>query len=216
MGKTKKTHKKAFQGLSKRTRLFVLPLMIFISLGAIILAVLTILVMPRVNPGAQRGVGADGFQAYVEAQSDMGIGNVVDKAVVTKALSGEAKSVDDVQVSKVMNLNGTRGQTATFPFTRMDGAQASVYVDLMFFKNQETLDTANITAATIKINAIHGHPAYLMHAQTIGSDREYRLMVVNGLQAYKFVMTQPVGDIKINEVTALAIMQKIAESAKFL
>lgn len=204
-----------FKGLSKRARLFVLPLMIFVGAGAVILAIITIIVMPKVNPGAQRGVGANGFQAYVEQNGDLGIAKLVTKDEVAKALGDKAKSVDGAQVSKVMNIDGSRGQTATYSFVRTDGKKSSLYVDLMFFKNQPTLDAAHVTTATAKAGTISGRQAYYLHAQTLGSDREYRLMVVDGLKVYKFVIVQPRTSIAISEVSALASLKKLAQSARF-
>jgi len=203
-----------FKTLSRRTRLVVLPLFALIGIGAVVLAVITIIVMPRVNQGSQRGVGADGFRAYLEENSTLGIDKVATKNQVITCLGAKAKSVDDVAVSKVFNLDGNRGQTATFDFVRTDGNKASVYIDVMLFKNVPTMNNADILAGTGKAGTIQGHPAYYMHAQTVGSDREYRLLVTNGLKAYKFVVVQPVRNITISEVGALAAMRKLASEAK--
>lgn len=40
------------------------------------------------------------------------------------------------------------------------------------------------------------------------------MIVVNGLKAYRFVMTQPMDNITIKEVAALAALKKIALEAK--
>ncbi|MDB5177177.1 MAG: hypothetical protein JWN75_845 [Candidatus Saccharibacteria bacterium] len=211
----KKTKRRApFKTLSRRTRLVILPIFALIAVGALVLAVITIMVMPRVDQASQRGVGANGFRAYPEDGTTLNIDKVTSKNEVITSLGNKAKSVDDVSVSKVFNFDGNRGQTATFNFIRADGARSSVYVDMMLFKNVATMNDANILDGTGKAGTIQGHPAYYMHAQTIGSDREYRLLVVNGLKAYKFVVVQPVKSITISEVGALATARKIAAEAK--
>ncbi|MCA9324816.1 hypothetical protein KDA23_01970, partial [Candidatus Saccharibacteria bacterium] len=170
--------------MTRRTRAVVLLAMTIVGIGAIALAVWTIIIMPRTNPGAQRGVSASGFTAFVEQDSDLGMGTVVKKEDVKSVLGNKSKSVSDVVVSKVMNLDGNRGQTATYPFVRADGKKASVYVDVMLFKNQAALDAANVTKNTLKGGMIGDLPAYYLHALTLGSDREYRLLVIKGLNVY--------------------------------
>lgn len=209
----KAKRKKPAKGLSKRGRLIVLPVMGIIGVGAIILAVMTIIVMPKAHNASQYGVGANGFRAYVEDGTSLGIANVISKDQVVQDLGDKAKSVSDVSSSKVMNLNGDRGQTATFDFIRKDGVKSSLYADMMLFKNTASLESARITAGTGTAGTINGFPAYYMHAQTLGSDREYRLMVVNGLKVYKFVIVQPFRNITISEVSAVASLKKLATKA---
>lgn len=214
MAKKAKKQTRKSQGISQRTRLIILPVMGIIGVGALVLAVLAVIVMPRLDAGNQRGVGANGFRAFEEKNGNLGIGKVVSKDAVVSALGSKAKSVKDVDVSTVFNIDGNRGQTATFAFTRSDGAKASVYIDLMLFKNPASLNAAYIYTNTVKTNDINGKSAYFMHAQTLGSDREYRLMVVNGLKVYKFVLVQPYRSLTINEVAALAVLKKIAAKAE--
>ncbi len=209
----KKSKKQRFKGISKRQRALILPLMVVIGAGAVILAILAIIVMPRVNTASQRGVGADGFRAYEEQNTDLGIGKVVAKGDVVTALGDKAKAVSNVDVSNVFNLNGDRGQTATFGFTRADGKKVSLYVDMMLFKNTASMENAHVLTGTGKTGTINGHDAYYMHAQTLGTVREYRLLVVNGLKAYKFVIDQPHNDISISEVASLATLKKLALKA---
>lgn len=192
-----------------RIKYAAIPVLALIAVGAIVIAIMVIMNMPKPE-GAQRGVGANGFRAYEEKDGDLGIGKVVSRDEVADALGAKARSVDDVDVSSVFNINGTRGQTATFPITKANGKPASVYVDVMVFKNSVALDEANIYSYTAKTDPINTHPTYYMHALTLGSDREYRLMVVNGIKVYKFVLTQPYRDITINEAMAVATLKKIA------
>ena len=200
--------------MSRRTRAVILLAMTAVGAGAIALAVWAIIIMPRINPGAQRGVGASGFTAFVEPDSDLGMGTVVRKEDVEEVLGSKAKTVGDVVVSKVMNLDGNRGQTATYSFVRSDGRKASVYVDVMLFKNQPTFDAADVTKNTLKGGTVGDLPVYYMHALTLGSEREYRLLVVKGLNVYKFVLVQPYRNITITEVAALAAMKKLAAKAE--
>jgi hypothetical protein len=199
--------------ISRRTRAIILPILIVVGTGAVVLAVLAIIVMPRVNPGAERGYGANGYHAFVEPDGNLGMAKVVSKDDVETILGNKAKVVSNVDVSKVFNLDGTRGQTATYDFVRSDGVKSSLYVDLMFFKNQQTLDDAHVTADTLKAGTINGYSAYYMHALTLGKDREYRLLVVNGLKVYKFVIAQPHRNVQISEVSALAALKKLAAKA---
>ncbi len=212
---TKKTQKnKTPQAPGDRLKYVIIPLLGLIAIGAIVLTVLAVITMPNADKSAQRGVGANGFRAYEEQGADLGISKVASHDQVVAALGAKAKSVGTLDVSGVFNFDGTRGQTATYPFIKANGNDASLYVDLMFFKNTATLDAANIYENTISAGSVNGHPAYYMHAQTFGSDREYRLLVVNGLKAYKFVIVQPYRDISISEVSALAALKTLAAKAK--
>ena len=208
-------HLSSIKKLGRKERFIILPLLAVISIGALIFIVVSIISVPRAAVGSQPGVGANGFRAYEENNSDLGMAKVVSRDDVVAALGAKAKSVDAVSVSNVFNLNGNRGQTATYSFVRADGKQASLYVDMMFFKNYAELKSANIYGSTKQTDDLAGHPAYYMYAQTLGSDREYRLMVVNDLKVYKFVITQPHQDITINEVAALASLKKLAAKAHF-
>ncbi len=212
---TKQTRSKAkTKGVSSRTRALVLPILGIIAIGAVVLAVLSVIMVPKVEPGRQYGVGAGGFRAYEERDTTLGIDKVVSKDQVVDTLGKKAKSVDDMQVSNVFNLNDNRGQTLTYDFVRSDGVKSSLYVDVMLFKNTNALNEANIYTATAKAGAVNGHPARYMHAQTLGSEREYRLMVVNGLKVYKFVIVQPLQSITISEVAAVAALKTLANKAK--
>ena len=205
----KKQKKLSFSELDPRVKFIVIPLMALVSVGAIIFVVMTIISLPKPE-GATRGVGANGFRAFEEKGSNLGVGDIVTKSIVAEALGAKAKEVKDVSVSTVFNIDGTRGQTATFDITKANGKPGSIFIDLMVFKNNFALEDAKIYSKTGKTDPIKGHSAYYLHAQTIGSDREYRLMVVDGVKVYKFVLTQPFRDITINEVMALATLKKIA------
>lgn len=199
--------------LTKRQKALILPIMVVIGAGAVILAVLAIIVIPPATKTSPRGVAANGFYAYAEQDSDLGVGKVVTKSGVEAALGTKAKSVSDVNVSRVFNYDGDRSQTATFGFVRADGQIASLYVDVTLFQDNTHMKNQNIYASTKQTQSINGHPAYYMHAQTLGSVREYRLLVVNGLKAYKFVIDQSYTNISISEATALASLIKLARSA---
>lgn len=200
--------------LTPQARAVILPSLMAIGAGAVVMGIFAVVVVPRVNPAAQRGVGANGFQAYVEQDGDLGMIKVVKKSDVEYALSGKSKAVSNASPSRVFNLDGNRGQTVSYSFRRNDGVPASLYIDLMSFKNQTVLDEANITQNTMQTTDINGHRAYYMHAQTLGSGREYRLMVVNGLKVYKFVIVQPLRNITISEVSALSSLKKLAQKAQ--
>lgn len=187
---------------------------VLIGGGAVVIAIISILVVPLVNPASQKGIGANGFQAFVEEDSSLNVAAVVSKDEVVEALGDKAKKVSDAEISKVFNIDGTRGQTVTYYFTRANGLNASLYIDLMHFSNLTTLESTGVTAATGDAGKINGDQAYYMHAQTFGSDREYRLMVIKGLKVYKFVISQPYRTISINEVSALATLKKLAAKAE--
>lgn len=201
--------------LSPRARKLMLPAFFVIGAGVVALTILSVIIIPKADSNSRYGVGANGFRAYVEKNSDLGVKAVVQKDKVVAALGDKAKSVGDADVSKVFNFNDDRSQTVTYPFTRADGVKASVYVDMKLYKNMTSLEDDHIYVATAKAGTVNGHPAYFKHAQTLGSDREYHMIVVNGLKAYRFVMTQPLDNITIKEVAALATLKKIALESKF-
>lgn len=209
---SKKQKKISFTELDPRVRYVAFPLMAIVALGAILFIVITLANLPKPE-GAMRGVGADGFRAFEEKDGNLGVGSIVAKSKVVEALGAKAKEVKDPSVSTVFNLNGTRGQTVTYDIVKANGKPGSVYVDLMIFKNTFALEEANIYKNTGKTDSIRGHDTYYMHAQTIGSDREYTLLIVDGVKVYKFVLTQPFRDITISEVMAFASLKKIAENS---
>tara|TARA_B100001245_G_scaffold234308_1_gene219599 strand:- start:7556 stop:8206 length:651 start_codon:yes stop_codon:yes gene_type:complete len=199
---------------NRRAQFLILPIMAVIAVGVIVLAVIAIIVMPTIG-NDQRGIGANGFRAYIEQDGDLGMGSIVTKRDVSDALGKKATSVKDAEVSAVFNLNGTRGQTVTYDFVRADGAEASVYIDGRFFQDSVSLKAANITDNTLSAGKVGEHNAYFLHALTFGSEREYRLLVEDGLHLYTFVMVQPYRNITISEVSAMAVLKKLAASAEF-
>lgn len=215
MAKKTKRHKQKNALISKRLQKFVLPIFLVIGAGVVVLTVLSIIMVPKTNSDSRYGVGADGFRAFVEEKGDLGAGTITDKARVVAALGNKAKSVGDAEVAKVFNFNNDRSQTVTYPFTRADGAKASLYIDMKLYQNTQTLQKDNIYVATASAGTIGGHPAYYKHAQTIDNMREYHLMVVNGLRAYRFVIAQPAKNVTISEVGALAVLKKLALNTRF-
>jgi len=199
--------------LTRRQKALVLPAMVVVGAGAVIVAVLVIIAIPPAATTYQPGVAANGFYAYKEQDSDLGIGTVVTQANVVKSLGAKAKSVGDVTVSGVFNYDGQRSQTATYKFIRADSTVASLYVDVTFFPDSTTMTDEGIYANTAKAPAVHNYPTYYMQAQTLGPVREYRLLVVNGLKAYKFVIDQPYSSVTISEPTAFASLIKLARTA---
>ena len=192
----------------------VLPIFLLLGAGVIILTILSIMFILRPEQDAKFGVGADGFRAFVEENGDLGVRSVITKDQVAAALGDKAKSIGDADVSKVFNLNGDRGQTLSFPFIRTDGKKASLYVDVKLYKNMQSQEKDHIYTSTTKGGTAGGHPVYYKHAQTIGSEREYHLIVVNGLKAYRFVIAQPAKSMLINEVASLAALKRLAAEAK--
>jgi hypothetical protein len=205
--------RKKITGLTKKQKALILPVMVVIGAAAVILAVLAIIVAPQAPKALQRGIAANGFYAYEEQDSDLGVGRLVTKDAVVTALGSKAKSVSDVNVSNVFNYDGDRSQTATFNFVRADGKTASLYIDMTLFQDNTSMNKQHIYADTEQTRAINNHPTYYMHAQTLGSIREYRLLVVNGLKAYKFVIDQAYSSVTISEPTALASLIKLARTA---
>ena len=200
--------------LSKRQKAVIVPAMVLVGTGAVALSVFGIVNMTG-NSASKYGIGAGGFSAFAEENGDMGVANVINKDEVQKALASNAKDVADVDVSKVFNLNGDRGQTATFAFTRKDGVKSSVYVDARQFKSAAALKSAGIYVYTASAGNVKDHPAYYTVSQNIGGIREYSLMVVNDLKVFRFVMEQPAENATIGEVPAVATLLKVAKQANY-
>lgn len=199
--------------LTRNARFVALPIMALIAIGVIILAVAAIVIMPTVG-NDQRGVGANGFSVFEEKDTDLGVGKVIEKNEIVSILGSKAKSVSDADVNNVVNLNGNRWQTATYNFIRADGVSASLYIDVLIFKDSVVMESAKILAGTASAGKVGNHNAYFMHAFTFGSDREHRLLVVNGLKAYKFVLVQPYRNIAINEIASMAVLKQIAAKSQ--
>lgn len=187
-----------------------------ILLGLIAFAALVMIIrgFPDRGPGAEIGVGADGFSVYEVEGADLGIVNVVKKPVVEAELAKLVKQVDDVEKSGVVSYNGNKGQTATYYVMTNDGNLGSFYVDVMEYKSQEAYDEADVFGNTADAGKVQNLPARYMKAATIANEREYALLVSKGTKSYKFALTQPFQKITINEVTAQAALKRIAEKAE--
>lgn len=199
-----------------KARFAVLVLFAVSSVGAIGLSVWSIVTsMNDQKPGQQYGVGADGFRAFVDDKATLNVNKVVKKDQVVLVLKGLAKSVSDAKTDRVFNLNGNQGQTVTYAFVRTDGVKSSLYIDKRQYKDKKALENDHIYDETMKSGTAKGHPIYFRTALTIGADREYSLMVVNGLAVYRFVIAQPLDNISITEVTALVALKKLAQQAAY-
>lgn len=203
---------KVFFDDKQRVRKWALPTFFLIGVAAVVLTGVSIVILLNSNKGTdyQNGVGADGFRAYIEDKGDLGVGSLVTKDQVTQALGDKAKSVGRADISKVFNYNGDRGQTISFSFVRADNMTASLYVDKKIYKDSTSMKDDNLYVATASAGTINGLPAFYKHAQTISADREYHIMVVDGLTAYRFVIAQPEQKITISEIDADALLKKLA------
>lgn len=166
------------------------------------------------SPGAASGVGADGFSVYEIEGADLGIADTVKKPLVVSEFGDLVKTIDDVEKSGVISYNGNKGQTATYYITTKHGTNGSFYVDVMEYKSQQAYKDADIFANTLSAGKIQGLDAYYMKAATIANEREYALLVSKGTKSYKFALTQPFKNIKINELTAQSILKRIAAKAE--
>lgn len=203
------SHTKFSRFLKKRTKYIALPVMALIAISVIVLAFVAIMVMPSVRD-AHRGIGADGFHAGIERGADLGVGKLVSKQDIVDTLGGKAESVGSADISKVFNLNGIRGQTLTYDFEGSDGIKNSLYIDKKEFDSTSTLNSANILANTTSAGKVGEFNAYFMHAVTFGSDREYYLLATKDLKAYLFALVQPSRHITISEVSAVAVLKRLA------
>lgn len=201
---------------NKKTRFAVLVLFMFVSIGAIGLSIWSISTsMNNQKPGRQYGVGADGFRAFVDDKATLNVDKIVKKDQIVFMLKGLAKSVDDAKIEKVFNLNGNIGQTVTYAFVRTDGIKSSLYIDKRQYKDKKALDNDHIYDQTMKSGTAKGDPIYFRTALTMNAHREYSLMVVKGLTVYRFVISQPLDNISITEVTALVSLKKLAQQAVY-
>lgn len=209
--KRKRTQKKGGFWASetgKKTFIILLALIGFAGLIAVIKG------FPDRGPGAQMGVGADGFSVYEITGADLGIVNVVKKPVVQAELGNLTKQIDDVEKSGVVSYNGDKGQTATYYLVTKGGARGTFYVDVMEYKTQQAYDNADVFNNTLDAGKVQGLTARYMKAATIANEREYALLVSKGLKSYKFAFTQPFKNVKIDEVTVQSALKKIAEKAE--
>lgn len=202
--KKKNGKKRSKIAINKRN--LVLGVVITAALGA--LAVMVIFLSNR-GPGTQTGVGADGFSVFEIKGADLGITSVVSKQSVVNELGKHAKSVDDVDKSGVVSLNGNKGQTATYNFTTPSGARSSVYVDVLIYQSQSAYDADNVFAGTGSAGKVGDMEVRFLPAVSLGYDREYALLVSKGVKSYKFAMVQPNSKIEINEITAQDILKKL-------
>lgn len=208
----KKSHKKTSRASRKQTtrpdlRRFALPAVIIVALGAL---AVTILVLPN---QARNGFGADGFNVSLIKGAQLGVDKITSKQTIVTALGANAKDVKDGEITDGLNRNGSKSQQITYEFTTKSGETASFYIDLLVYKNQAAYDGDSVFASTGHAATIDGREVRYMPAATLSMDREYALLVSNGLKSYKFAMLQPSNGVAINELTAQNIMKKIIEQS---
>lgn len=175
----------------------------------------TIINMPILNPGSTPGVGADGYSVSEIKGADLGIADVAKKPLVEQELQAVAGRIGNVNKSGVINMNGNKGQTATYYFeSKSDkSVKYSFYVDVMQYKSEAAYNSAAVFKGTGDAGMVAGLAARYLPAATIAGEREYALLVTKDLNSYKFAITQPAKKLTITEPTAQAIVKKIAEQA---
>lgn len=207
--KSTSSRKRGFWASDAGNKTFILILCLIAFAGLVII----IKNLSTNNPGAQYGVGADGFTVFEDEKSDLGIDKVVEKPLVEKELGSLTKEIDDVRKTSVLNYNGNKGQTATYYLVTNEDTLGSFYVDVMEYKSQKAYDQANVFASTLDAGEIQGLKAAYMRATTIANEREYALLVSKGTKSYKFALTQQFQNVKIDEVTAQNALKRIAQQA---
>lgn len=201
----KKTKKGAKSSLNRRN--LVVGGVLVAALGALAFMVIT---LPSRNGS---DTVSNGYVFEIKG-ADLGIDKVVSKQEVAAELGTNAKSVNDVDKSGVLSFYGNKGQTATYNFTTVSGANASVYVDLMAYQSQSAYDDAKVFAGTGSAGKVGDLEVRFLPAVTLGYDREYALLVSKDLKSYKFAITQPSKKIEINELTAHEILKKLISKAE--
>lgn len=191
----------------------------FILTGLAVIIVTTTLIariiQGQTSPGSQVGVGADGFRAFVEDTNNLGVGAIASKDQVSAALGKDAKLVRPVEVSKVFNLNGNRGQTATFGFVRADGIEAFVYIDKRVYKDPRSLEVDKVYGSSLQYGTVNEKTVYVKRAQTVGGFREYHALVVKDNTVFRYVLAQPLRKISIKEARAIDMLKEIMIGSKF-
>ena len=205
----KNTRKKAAHVDSKQTQRVILGAVAVAAIGAISVMVL---VFPSKNTETS-GVGANGFSVFEKKGADLGVVKVTDKKVVVDALGKNVRSVNDVEKSGVISLNGNVGQTATYVFKLKDGSSASIDIDVLQYKSEEAYDNDNVFAGTGRAGTIDGREIRYIPASSLGKDRIYALLVTEGLNSYKFSMSQPNTKILIKEYLAQDILKEIIDKS---
>lgn len=200
----KKTKKGASKSLNRRS----------IIVGGVLVAALGALAYMVITLPSRGGESttANGYVFEVKG-ADLGIDKVVSKQEVTEELSGNAKAVDAVEKSGVLSFYGNKGQTATYNFSTVSGGRASMYVDVMTYQSQEAYDEARVFAGTGSAGKVNNMEVRFLPGITLGSDREYALLVTKDLKSYKFAITQSSQKIEINEQVAQEILKKLIAKA---
>ena len=201
----KKNRKKATHADPKRTQRVILGAVAAAAVGAV---GLMILVFPTTND-SMSGVGSNGFSVFEKKGADLGIADVASKQVVKDALGKNTKGVNDVEKSGVISLNGSLGQTATYPFVLKDGSSATIDIDVLQYKDKETYESDNVFKGTGLAGKINGREVRYIPASSIGKNRTYALLVTKDLKSYKFEMAQPNAKVLIKEYLAQDILKAI-------
>lgn len=205
----KNTRKKASHVDPRRTQRIVLGAIAVAAIGAVVLMVI---VFPT-NGDDQSGVGADGFSVFEKKGADLGVTKVTAKNVVVEALGKNAKSVEDVEKSGVISINGNVGQTATYTFTLKDGSKATIDIDVLEYKSEDAYKSDDVFKGTGVAGKVDGREVRYIPASSIGKERIYALLVTKDLKSYKFAMAQPNTNVQIREYLAQDILKAIIDKS---
>ena len=187
----------------------------YVAVGAMVaiaLVALGAIIVFTEKPAAPAMQGS----AYQERGVDLGMASVVSKQALIDAFGSNVKNVHDGTVSGVLNYQGNRGQTATYPLTLPSGAQASVDIDVMRYGSKEAFDAAMPLNGAGDLGEVAGHAVKYLPALTIAGKKNYSIIFANGNDIYKITLMQPATRPEILEFKAQDSMKALVEKAKLL
>lgn len=201
--------------MNKKRLIVIVALVLVVLAGAGVLAYVIAHDKNGVNnPGAQYGVGADGYGASVNPNEHLGTVKVLTKDQVNAGFGSDA-TVSKPEESGTLHLGDVKGETATFAVKTTKG-DVSFEVDVRTYPSAEDLNAAGpfTGAEQAKVAGLSSEAHYLVpYGQEMLNDQQVALLTTKDKTSYKFAIVQSSDKIIYGTDEAKAILLEIAKKA---
>lgn len=166
------------------------------------------------NPGAQYGVGADGYGASVKPNEHLGTAKVLSREQVQSGFGNGAKASKPDE-SGTLYLGDVKGETATYAVKTSKG-DVSFEVDVRTYPTVDDLKAAGpfVGAEQAKVDGMARESHYLIpYGQEMFKEQQVALLTTKDKTSYKFAIVQKADSLVYGADEAKAILRDIATKA---
>lgn len=202
--------------MNKKRLMVIVALVLVVMAGAGVLTYVIVHDKSGVNnPGAQYGIGADGYGASINPNEHLGTAKVLTKDQVNAGFGGKA-TVSKPEESGTLHLGDVKGETATYTVKTAKG-DVSFEVDVRTYPSVEALQSAGPFAGAeqAKVAGLSTEAHYLIpYGQQALDEQQVALLTTKDKTSYKFALVQKSDKIIYGTDEAKALLLEIAKQAK--